>query len=120
MRKIRIFAQTGLLALIALAVTGCAAEYYDYSTDYDYVDYGEPDIIICPGPPIYPDPYPDPIVVTGNTPPPRHQPLPKPVTQPPSRVKEPEREPRTPAPRAPKPPRGGAGTRSTKNGQVRR
>jgi len=99
-----------LLTLAAVSMSGCApGGYYDYG--YDYVDYSEPDIIMCPGPPLDPGP----IVVTERRP----HPLPKPVVQPAPRTKEPERQPRTPAPRTPKPRTGGVKIVS-KTGQVRR
>ena len=115
MRITRIIALTVLSALLALSLAGCAGDYYYQG--YDEVDvYG--DICIYPEPPYYP-PNGDTVVLSGQQPP-RYTPLPKPAVQPAPRTKEPEREPRTPAPRTPKPPRGGGGTRSTKNGQVQR
>ena len=110
MKKSESITLATLLTLATVSMSGCApGGYYDYS--YDYVDYGEPDIIICPGPPLDPGP----IVVTERRP----RPLPKPEVKPPTRTKEPERQPRTPAPRTPKPRTEGV-KKSPRAGQVRR
>lgn len=117
MTNSRKIALTTLLALLSLSLAGCASDYYyhDYS---EVVIIDEGPIGLWPAPD--PCPYPEPIVVAEQPPtPPRHTPLPKPVVKPAPRTKEPPRQPRTPAPRTPKP-RGGGGTRLAKSGEVRR